>query len=132
MTKLNTVATRIQTRLSRKGVKVTLGDIKEYLKVNVSDVENITDVDVNLATNYFVDNATQLTVINEELSTEVDNVNSVNNEEIVISGESAIAPDAGVASRLDGGPGTVDGVAVTAAVAALWPTLFTDFTVNEY
>lgn len=88
MTKLNTVATRIQTRLSRKGLKVTLGEIKDYLKVNVSDVENITDSDVNLATDYFMNAANQLTVINEELSTLS---TSVDSEEIVIGG--AIAPD---------------------------------------
>ena len=80
---VNTIAKRIQTRLSRAGVKVALGDIKEYLKINVSNVETISDSDINLATDYFMRSASQLTVINEDLSTSVDNVDS---EEIVIGG----------------------------------------------
>lgn len=87
---LTTVAKKIQSRLSRAGVKVTLGEIKEYLKINVANVETISDSDVNLATDYFMNNATQLTLINEDLSTSVDNVG---NEEIVIGGAIATGDD---------------------------------------
>ncbi|WP_071192648.1 hypothetical protein [Trichormus sp. NMC-1] len=73
MTKLlNTVATRIQTRLSRKGVKVALGVIKDRLTEVVSDIEKITDVEVNQVTEHFISNATQLTVIGEDLEPELE------------------------------------------------------------
>ncbi|WP_413176477.1 hypothetical protein [Anabaena azotica] len=76
MTKLlNTVATRIQTRLSRKALKVALGDIKDYLKANAGNIENITDVEVNQATEYFMNNSTKLTVFPQDaapITTEVE------------------------------------------------------------
>jgi hypothetical protein len=67
---LNKIATRIQTRLSRKGLKVVLGNIKDYLKANVGNIENITDVEVNAVTEYFINNATKLTVISDDVTTE--------------------------------------------------------------
>ena len=97
MTKLlNAVATRIQTRLSRKGLKVTLGEIKDYLKVNVSDVETISDSDVNIATDYFMNNATSLTVIDNNLDNGIDNLdnnldNGIDNLDDGIDDGSAIA-----------------------------------------
>ena len=80
---LNTVATRIQSRLSRQGVKVALGDIKDYLKINVANVESITDVEVNTATEHFMNTATQLTVIDSSDVASIDNVNppSIQNNE---------------------------------------------------
>ncbi|MFM6022838.1 MAG: hypothetical protein ACKPER_07930 [Dolichospermum sp.] len=77
---LTTIAKRIQSRLSRSGVRVALSEIKEYLKIN-SDAENLSDSDIALATEYFTTNATQLTVINEE-STDVDNANTVSIQHI--------------------------------------------------
>jgi hypothetical protein len=87
---LNKIATRIQTRLSRKGLKVVLGNIKDYLKANVIDIENITKEEENNVTEYFLSTATKLaaiddvaleqTEIEETLTTEdVDIVNSVDN-----------------------------------------------------
>ena len=67
---INTIATRIQSRLSRKGVKVVLGDIKKVLNQMVANVKNITDVEVNAVTEHFINIATQLTVVSDDVPTE--------------------------------------------------------------
>jgi hypothetical protein len=67
---LNTVATRIQTRLSRKTLKVALGEIKDYLRSNSVNIENITKEEENNATEYFLSTATKLTVISDDVATE--------------------------------------------------------------
>ncbi len=72
---LTTVAKRIQTKLSRKGIKQPLGVIKDYLKTNVGNIENITDSEELATTEYFLSSANQLTVITND----VDIVNTVDN-----------------------------------------------------
>jgi uncharacterized protein YukE len=67
---INTLATRIQSRLSRKGLKVVLGDIKKVLNQTVADIENITDVEVNTVTDHFINSATKLTVVCDDVPTE--------------------------------------------------------------
>ncbi|MBE9239160.1 hypothetical protein IQ227_24910 [Anabaena aphanizomenioides LEGE 00250] len=88
---LTTVAKRIQTSLKRKGVVATSGDIKDYLRANVGNIENITKEEENNATKYFLSTATKLTVVSDDVPTEqteveetltsedVDIVNSVDN-----------------------------------------------------
>lgn len=69
---LNSVATRIQTRLKRQGVKVVLGEIKEYLKSTVSNINDITKQEETNTTDYFINNASQLVVIsNDDINTDV-------------------------------------------------------------
>lgn len=95
---LNTVATRIQTRLSRKGLKVALGEIKDYLIANAGNIENITDVEVNTTTDYFMSNATQLTVISDvveptttnEAASELETLTNNNSEELETTPETSI------------------------------------------
>jgi hypothetical protein len=72
---LTTVAKRIQTKLSRKGIKQPLGVIKDYLKTNVGNIENISDSEELATTEYFLSSANQLTVIGEN----VDNVDNADN-----------------------------------------------------
>jgi tRNA G46 methylase TrmB len=67
---LTTVAKRIQTSLKRKGVVATSGDIKDYLKANAGNIENITKEEENNATKYFLSNATKLTVVSDDVTTE--------------------------------------------------------------
>lgn len=67
---LTTVAKRIQTSLKRKGVVATSGEIKDYLKANVENLENITKEEENNATKYFLSNATKLTVVSDDVPTE--------------------------------------------------------------
>jgi hypothetical protein len=75
---LNKIATRIQTRLSRKGLKVVLGNIKDYLKANVIDIENITKEEENNVTEYFLASASQLSVVDDLTTEDINNVDTVN------------------------------------------------------
>ncbi len=72
---LTTIAKRIQSRLSRSGVKVTLGDIKEQCDRMISDINNPTENELLAVQEYFMSNATTLAVIPND----VDIVNSVDN-----------------------------------------------------
>jgi hypothetical protein len=61
------IATRIQSRLNRKGIKITLGDIKSAYFQMVSDVNNPTDIEIDQVTEHFINEATQLVVIAEDV-----------------------------------------------------------------
>ena len=65
---LNTIAKRIQSRLSRLGVKASLGDIKSRCEKMIVDIENPTEDDLLAVQEYFMKNATQLTI-----ATDIDN-----------------------------------------------------------
>jgi uncharacterized protein YukE len=64
---LTTIAKRIQSSLSRKGVKASLGEIKKECDRLITDINNATDEEVLTVTQFFLDNATQLTVITEDI-----------------------------------------------------------------
>ncbi|MTJ10540.1 hypothetical protein [Anabaena sp. UHCC 0204] len=83
---LTTVAKKVQSRLTRKGVKVVLGDVKTQCEAIINDIENPTEAELLAVQDYFMSNATQLTVVDnlptveETLTSEaVDTVNSVDN-----------------------------------------------------
>lgn len=93
---LTTVAKKVQSRLSRKGVKVVLGDVKTQCELMIADIENPTEVELLAVQDYFMNNATQLTVI----ATDVDTVDSVDTtintapiQDIDSQEETAIAPN---------------------------------------
>ncbi|MFM5888098.1 MAG: hypothetical protein ACKOQS_07380 [Dolichospermum sp.] len=65
---LSTIAKRIQSRLSRQGVKVSLAEIKEQCDRLISDIDNATETDILNVTEYFINNATKLTVVSEDVS----------------------------------------------------------------
>ena len=67
---LTTIAKRIQSRLSRQGVKVALGEIKEQCDRLIPDIDNATETDILNVTEYFINNATKLTVISDDVTTE--------------------------------------------------------------
>jgi len=67
---LTTVAKRVQSSLKRKGVVATSGEIKDYLRANVGNIENITKEEENNVTEYFLSNATKLTVVCDDVPTE--------------------------------------------------------------
>jgi uncharacterized protein YukE len=67
---LTTVAKRVQSSLKRKGVVATSGEIKDYLKANVGNIENITKEEENNVTEYFLSTATKLTVVSDDVPTE--------------------------------------------------------------
>lgn len=69
---LTTIAKRIQSRLSRQGVKAALGEIKEQCDRLISDIDNATETDILNVTEYFINNATKLTVVSDDAPTEVE------------------------------------------------------------
>lgn len=69
---LTTIAKRIQSRLSRQGVKAALGEIKEQCDRLISDIDNATEADILNVTEYFINNATKLTVVSDDAPTEVE------------------------------------------------------------
>jgi uncharacterized protein with HEPN domain len=67
---LNTIAKRIQSRLSRQGVKVSLPEIKTQCELMIADIENPTEVELLAVQDHFMTNATKLTVISDDVTTE--------------------------------------------------------------
>ena len=61
-----TIAKRIQSRLSRKGVKVSLGEIKPIYDQFVADDENPTAEEIDAIFNHFMSAASQISVIEEQ------------------------------------------------------------------
>jgi hypothetical protein len=66
---LTTISKRIQSRLSRLGVKVALGEVKTQCEQMISDIENPGEQELLAIQEYFMSTASQLTV-----TTDVDNV----------------------------------------------------------
>lgn len=64
---LTTVAKKVQSRLSRKGVKVVLGDVKTQCELMIADIENPTEVELLAVQEHFMSNATSLTVITNDV-----------------------------------------------------------------
>ena len=64
---LTTIAKRVQSRLSRLGVKATLGEIKEQCDRMICDINNTTETDILNVTEYFMNNATKLTIVNDDV-----------------------------------------------------------------
>ena len=93
---LSTVAKRIQSRLSRAGVKVVLGEIKEQCDRLISDIDNPTETELLAIQNYFMSNANQLIVISDvvdivnNVDSDIDDVNTSSIQEDIE--ETAIAP----------------------------------------
>jgi|688.fasta_scaffold165648_3 hypothetical protein len=59
---LNTIAKRIQSRLSRQGVKVSLPEIKTQCELMIADIENPTETELLGIQNQFMSNANQLSI----------------------------------------------------------------------
>jgi hypothetical protein len=59
---INTIAKRIQSRLSRQGVKVALSEIKEQCEMMISDINNPTETELLGIQNQFMSNANQLSI----------------------------------------------------------------------
>lgn len=93
---LNKVATRIQSRLKRKGLEVALGKIKDVYLQMVVDANNPTKLEINKVTEHFINNATQLTVITEDVEAMTTNEAAPDEEDLINSNpetlEEAITP----------------------------------------
>ncbi|MFM6075531.1 MAG: hypothetical protein ACKPB9_28725 [Dolichospermum sp.] len=62
---LTTIAKRIQSRLSRLGIKVSLGEVKEQCEQTIKDIDNPSEIELLAVQEYFMSAATSLTVIND-------------------------------------------------------------------
>ncbi|MFM6307258.1 MAG: hypothetical protein ACKPGB_03120, partial [Dolichospermum sp.] len=62
---LSTIAKRIQSRLSRQGVKVSLGEVKSQCELMINDIDNPSEIELIAVQEYFIDNASQLVVIDD-------------------------------------------------------------------
>ncbi|MFM5941415.1 MAG: hypothetical protein ACKOQ2_13450, partial [Dolichospermum sp.] len=60
---LSTIAKRIQSRLSRQGVKISLGDVKSQCELMINDIDNPSEIELIAGQEYFIDNASQLVII---------------------------------------------------------------------
>ncbi|MFM6078135.1 MAG: hypothetical protein ACKPCI_06370 [Dolichospermum sp.] len=62
---LTTIAKRIQSRLSRQGVKVSLGEVKSQCELTINDIDNPSENELLTVQEYFINNASQLVVIDD-------------------------------------------------------------------
>ncbi|MFM6041652.1 MAG: hypothetical protein ACKPCC_03425 [Dolichospermum sp.] len=62
---LTTIAKRIQSRLSRQSVKVSLGEVKSQCELMINDIDNPSEIELIAVQEYFIDNASQLVVIDD-------------------------------------------------------------------
>ncbi|UKP01406.1 hypothetical protein [Nostoc sp. UHCC 0870] len=92
---VTTIAKRIQSRLSRQGVKVSLGEIRPIYKELVKDTNKPTDEEISAIVEHFMNNATKLSVISEEL--EIDTTATTEEEpETATTGEELATVDSNV------------------------------------
>lgn len=61
----NIIPTRIQSRLNRKGIKVSLGEIKNALSQTVNDADNISSDEIETVVQYFIDQSSKPVVSQE-------------------------------------------------------------------
>ncbi|MFM6369365.1 MAG: hypothetical protein ACKPGN_14245 [Dolichospermum sp.] len=87
---LSTIAKRIQSRLSRQGVKVVLGEIKEQCDRLISDIDNPSEIELLAVQEYFMSAATSLTVINDISDVRTQSIQDT--DDISDDDDSAIAP----------------------------------------
>lgn len=88
---LTTIAKRIQSRLSRLGVKVSLSEIKTQCEETIKDIETPTEEELLAVQEYFLATATQLTVINDDIAS-IDSINTASIQELDNQEGLAIAP----------------------------------------
>lgn len=63
---INKVSTRIQSRLSRKNIKVSLSEIKQIYSQMVTDADKPTDDEINAVTDYFINQFSKPTPVTQE------------------------------------------------------------------
>jgi hypothetical protein len=73
---LNTIAKRVQSRLSRAGVKVSLGEIKEQCEMIISDIENPKEEEILNVQMQFYNRSSNLSIQN--LDNNIDDVSIQN------------------------------------------------------
>ncbi|MFM5942630.1 MAG: hypothetical protein ACKO9G_04480, partial [Dolichospermum sp.] len=74
---LTTIAKRIQSRLSRLGIKVSLGEVKSQCELMINDIDNPTENELLAVQEYFIDNASQLVVIDAINTASIQDIDSI-------------------------------------------------------
>ena len=69
---IDTISKRIQSRLTRKGLSVSLSEIREQVNVLIADINNLTDTDLNNVINHFMNQQSALTTANESTIIEIE------------------------------------------------------------
>jgi hypothetical protein len=87
---LNTIAKRIQSRLSRQGLKISLGEIKEQCDRLIPDIENPTDQEILNVSEFFLSSATSLAVV-DDVTTEQTAVEELETSEAALNTENETA-----------------------------------------
>ncbi|MEA5551958.1 hypothetical protein VB713_13485, partial [Anabaena cylindrica UHCC 0172] len=93
---LTTIAKRIQSRLSRQGVKVVLGEIKEQCDRLIPNIENPTKNDILTVVNYFISNATNLTVISKDVEELETNKAALEQETLTNNNSEELTPETSI------------------------------------
>jgi hypothetical protein len=75
---INKISTKIQSRLRRKGLVISLSLIKKYLVENTKNISNITDDETDKATDYFTQQSIKLTVIEDVDTVSIQSVDITN------------------------------------------------------
>lgn len=70
---LDTISKRIQSRLTRKGLSVSLPEIREQVNKLIPDLDNLTDSDLNNVINHFMNQQSALTTTDDSNIIEVEN-----------------------------------------------------------
>ncbi|MFM6724036.1 MAG: hypothetical protein ACKPJF_06245 [Dolichospermum sp.] len=86
---LTTIAKRIQSRLSRSGVKVTLAEIKEQCDRLISDINNPSETELLVIQEYFMSAATSLIVVDDTSDVQTQSIQDT--DDISNDDDSAIA-----------------------------------------
>ncbi|MFM6022682.1 MAG: hypothetical protein ACKPER_07135, partial [Dolichospermum sp.] len=87
---LSTIAKRIQSRLSRQGVKVSLGEVKSQCELMINDIDNPTENELLTVQEYFINNASQLVVIDDINTASIQNIDDISNDGVIATPNEAI------------------------------------------
>lgn len=80
---MSKVSTRIQSRLKRKNIKITLGEIKDVLSQTAIDADNPTDSEIDAIVEHFVNQFSK--PVTQEQETEL--LETVSDDNVIISEE---------------------------------------------
>jgi hypothetical protein len=78
---INKVSTRIQSRLSRKDIKVTLGEIKAVYNQMVADINKPTELEIDSITEHFMNQFSK--PVAPEQSQEIEPLETVQNHNVI-------------------------------------------------
>lgn len=69
---IDIISKRIQSRLTRKGISVSLSEIREQVNVLISDLDNVTNTDLNNVIDHFMSQKSALATTNNPDTIEIE------------------------------------------------------------